>query len=242
MKETYILNVCGGHGHFLQWILDKLCLDTPPIESLPYNHLGASHKDYKKSGKFIFVDDPKVEGFLKTHNDKNAVLITIDDEVLYWERSYLYRSGDAGTNLFDENSIIEYHNNEDSSFPKFCQDNNLTIKQGYTHAFKDINNCGARMHDNERKNFEGITNNNIFMLPIKSFFSEEHLKYSLLEISKKFSLRLDLSNFSETYDTFYKANIILQTHNHVEQYLKGDNSIKLDVLQQAYVDAQQNQC
>ena len=240
MKPTYILNVSGGHGHFLQWILDKFCVDTPPIEVLPYNHLGASHLHYNSSNQFIFIDDPETEDFLNSNIDKNAIMITIDDEILYWERSCMYRAGDAGTDLFDEKSIEKFLNDRGSTFPKVCRDNSMSIKDGYRYAFQDINNSGARIHDNKRKNILGIKNTNVYFLSLKNFINKESFKNSLLDISKQFGFAVDLSTFDKTYDIWYNQNTILQTHDAVEQHQNGNTSIKLDVLQQAYVDAQQN--
>ena len=63
-QPIYVLNVSGGHGNFLCYLLDRFCTETPNIDTLPFNKLGASHLDYKKSGKFIFIDDPKTKYFL----------------------------------------------------------------------------------------------------------------------------------------------------------------------------------
>ena len=68
----------------------------------------------------------------------------------------------------------------------------------------------------------------------------ESFKNSLIDIGKFFGLEFDLTNLEKDYQQFYDKNTILQTHNLPIEYLNGNTNIKLDVLQQAYVDAQKN--
>ncbi len=238
MKEIYILNVSGGHGHFLQWILDKFCLSTPAIHKLPFSRHGASHENYKTSGKFIFIDDPDVENFLSTNHNKDVILITIDNEILYWERSCIYRAGGAGTDLFDEYSVANFLAKNGSNFPKFCSDNNMSIKEGYKFAFMDLENSGARTLDNKRKMYAGIENNSVEYFPISNFMNCEHLKNAIIRVADKFKFKLDLEDFDPMYEIWLEQNTILKTHDATRQFLAGKTSVKLDVLQQAYVDAQ----
>lgn len=238
MIPIYILNVSGGHGHFLQWLLDKFCVSTPDITTKPFNHLGASHLHYEKSGKFIFIDGTQTKDFLKSNTNKNAIMITIDDEILYWERSYMYRAGNKGTDLFDERSIEKFLQEQGSPFPDFCKQRNISIKEGYKFAFRDLDKCGARLHDNDRKKYPGIENNNVYFFPLRNFLSQKDLKKALIQVSERFKFGLDLSAFDVIYHNWYSQNTILLTNDAVEQYRKGNHSIKLDVLQQAYVDAQ----
>lgn len=238
MNKIHILNVSGGHGHFIQWLLDKVCTSTPDIDTVPYSELGASHNIYKQSGKFVFVDDPETKAFLETSQDKNAIMITIDDEILYWERSCIYRAGQAGTNLFDEKSIEDFLTKNGSPFPEFCKTKNITIKDGYRYAFQDLENSGARLKDNERKNYPGVKNNNVYFLSLSSFLNKEKLKTSLVEIANFFKFQITLQDLDEIYKVWYSKNTILQTNDVVKQY-NNNKTVKLDVLQQAYVDAQQ---
>lgn len=237
MEKIYILNVSGGHGHFIQWLLDKICTSTPDINTVPYNELGASHNTYKQSGKFVFVDDPETKEFLNTNRDKDAIMITIDNEILYWERSCIYRAGDAGTNLFDEKSIGDFLIKNGSSFPEFCEKKNISISDGYRYAFQNLENCGARLKDNERKNYPGVKNNNVYFLPLSSFLDKEKLKISLVEIANFFKFEINLQDLDQIYSVWHSKNTILQTNDAVKQC--NNNNVKLDVLQQAYVDAQQ---
>ena len=244
VNPTYILNVSGGHGHFLQWILDKFCVSTPTIDTLPFNKIGQSHLPYKSSGAFEFVDDPQTQEFLKSNRDLNCIMITIDDEILYWERSCIYRAGgragDIASDLFDEQSISQFLNKNGSSFPKFCEDNRLTIKEGYKFAFMDPDNAGTRIHDNERKTYKGVEYNNVYFFPIKNFISKQNLRKALADTGAYFGFDLDLSDFSSVYDTWYNQNTLLQTYDNTQLYLNGNKDVKLDVLQQAYVDALEN--
>ena len=237
MKPVYILNLSGGHGHFLQWLLDKFCTATPSIEKIPFNDLGASHLEYTKSGKFIFIDDPETESFLKNNKNKNAIMITIENEILYWERSCIYRAGNQGTDLFDEKSIKKFLTMNGSKFPKLCEDKKISIQEGYKLAFQDLDRCGARIHDIKRKNYIGIENHNVYFLKLGAFLDCELLRRSLLDISNHFKFDIDLNSFEKIYHTWHNKNIILKSQKNVYGCTEQEY-LKLDVLQQAYVDAQ----
>ena len=237
MNKTYILNVSGGHGHFLQWLLDKFCVSTPIIDTLPFNSIGASHLPYKQSGQFNFIDDRDTEDFLASNNNLNCVMITIDDDILYWERSCIYRAGDAGSDLFSEESIKKFLVKYGSDFPQYCESKNISIKDGYKFSFMDVSKSGARQRDTERKTCAGVVKNNVYFFPLKNFTTKEKLSKSLIDVSKHFNFEVDLTDFSDIYDAWYKQNTLLQTYNDVEHYLNGNTDIKLDLLQQAYVDA-----
>ena len=167
-------------------------------------------------------------------------MITIEDQIVYWERSCLYRAGNAGTDLFDENSIINFLNQNGSSFPKVCKEKNISIKTGYQLAFQNLNECGAKKHDNERKNFAGVQHNNIYFFPLSNFLLKQILQQQIIEASKFFKFGINLDGFNEVYDTWYQHNHILRTQKHIEQYQKGNTSVKLDIIQQAYIDAIKN--
>ena len=89
------------------------------------------------------------------------------------------------------------------------------------------------------KTCKGIENNNIIFFPIKNFFNIENLKEGLLNLSKFFNISLNINKLPELYNEFYSKNKVLQSHNNVYEYINGNKSIKLDILQQAYVDSQQ---
>jgi hypothetical protein len=82
-----------------------------------------------------------------------------------------------------------------------------------------------------------LKNNNVIFFPVSNFFNLHSFEAGLSDMSKKFLIELDLTNLKEVYDQFYEKNNILKSHNNVDLYLKGDKSIKLDIIQQAYVDS-----
>lgn len=237
IDNTYILNFSGGHGNFLTFILDKLCKDTPDIKNNPFNHLGNSHNFYQQSGIFNFIDAPQVEEFVKKSHNTNLILITIDNELLYFERVWLSRAGDLNTDLYSEDSISYALKNNGSTFPDYCKENNMSLKDGYKFGFKFLDQNGVIKSDNNRKNIVELKNNNAIFFPISNFFSLQSFQLGLKNISEKFAIELDFTNLKEIYNQFYKKNKILQSHNSVNLYLKGDRSIKLDIIQQAYVDS-----
>jgi hypothetical protein len=237
IEKIYILNFSGGHGHFLTFVLDKLCKDTPDIKNNPFDNLGNSHNFYQQSGIFNFVDAPQVEEFVKKSHNKNLILITIDNELLYYERVWLSRAGNLETDLDSEDSISYALKKNGSTFPDYCKENSMSIKDGYKFGFKFLDQNGVIKSDNNRKKILELKNNNASFFPISNFLSLESFQFGLSNISEKFAIELDFVNLKEIYDQFYKKNKILQSHNNVNLHLKGDNTIKLDIIQQAYVDS-----
>lgn len=236
-KKIYILNIAGGHGHFLTFVLDKLCKDTPDIKVYPFNELGNTHRPYKQSGMFNFVDSMDVQNFVRNSKNKNFILITIDSELLYFERSWLSRAGDNNTDLYSEEAISIFLKKNNSIFPDYCKDKNISLKDGYKFSFKYLDKNGVIKFDHSRKSIKELKNNHVIFFPISNFFSLESFEIGLRTIAEKFFIKLDFTKISEIYDEFYKKNKILQSHNNVNLYLKGDKSIKLDIIQQAYVDS-----
>jgi hypothetical protein len=237
LNKIYILNASGGHGHFLTFVLDKFCKDTPDIKDHPFNDLGSSHNFYNQSGMFNFIDSKKVEEFVKNSRNKKLILITINNELLYFERIWLSRAGDTNTDLYSEESISHTLKKYGSTFPDYCKEKNISLKEGYKFGFKYLDKNGVIEHDNNRKNMIELKNNNVIFFPISNFFNLQSFELGLNDISKKFSIELNITSLKEIYNQFYEKNRILQTHNNINLYLKGDKSIKLDIIQQAYVDS-----
>jgi hypothetical protein len=236
-KKVYILNVSGGHGHFLTFVLDKFCKDTPDIKESPFNDLGNSHNFYKQSRTFNFIDSTEVNEFVKNSRNKNLILITINNELLYFERIWLSRAGDTNTDLYSEEAISHTLKKYGSTFPAYCKEKNISLKDGYKFGFKYLDKNGVIEYDNNRKNIMELKNNNVIFFPVSNFFNLHSFEAGLNDMSKKFLIELDLTNLKEVYDQFYEKNNILKSHNNVDLYLKGDKSIKLDIIQQAYVDS-----
>jgi hypothetical protein len=59
----------------------------------------------------------------------------------------------------------------------------------------------------------------------------------LIAISNHYKFDIDLNDFEKIYHMWYSKNTILQSQKNIEKYTK-QQSTKLDILQQAYVDAQ----
>jgi hypothetical protein len=237
IDKIYILNASGAHGNFLTFVLDKFYKDTPDIKDYPFNSLGNSHNFYKQSGIFNFIDSAEVKEFVKNSRDKNLILITINYELLYFERIWLSRAGDTNTDLYSEEAISHTLKKYGSTFPEYCKEKNISLKDGYKFSFKYLDKNGVIEYDNNRKNMIELKNNNVIFFSVSNFFNLHSFEVGLNDISKKFSIELDLTNLKEVYNQFYEKNKILKSHNNVNLYLKGDKSIKLDIIQQAYVDS-----
>ena len=150
-KKTYICNISGGHGHFLAYVLDKCCTTTENIIESPYDNMGRSHNDYTSSGNFIFIDALEYFDKVKKLQNQNIIVITIDDEILYFERICIHRSGVANTNLYNENEIGDFLRGNKSTFPDYCKNKNISIQEGYKNAFKFLDQNGSVKRDNEEK-------------------------------------------------------------------------------------------
>jgi|TARA_B100001123_G_C15315116_1_gene1025848 hypothetical protein len=237
-KKTYICNISGGHGHFLTYVFDKCCTTTKDIDESPFDRRGRSHQSYSASGNFVFIDAPEYFKKIKELQNENIIVISINDEVLYFERTCINRAG-ADVNLFNENEIEKFLRKHKSTFPDYCKEKNISIQEGYKYAFKFLDQSGAIKFDNERKNFDALRKNNVIFFPLKNYFNSDLFCSAITYIGKKFNIPLDMDMCKKCYDVFYSKNIVLQSHNNVYEYINGNKSIKLDILQQAYVDAQQ---
>jgi len=230
-----ILNISGGHGHFLHYSLDKFFTDSPTINELPFNNLGNSHNNIKYSKQFVFNHgyDDQLD-----FSNENVIYIDIDGELLYFERIAIHRAGDAGTDLFSESAIAKFLRKNGSTFPDYCENKNISLKEGYMYGFKNLDQQGSMVRNKKRLKKILSQGNNVFRYSIRNFFSLEAFKKSFEKVSKHFNLKFDLTGIDELYYEFYKRNTILQSQENVQKYINGDKTVRLDVLQQAYVDAQ----
>jgi hypothetical protein len=241
-KQKYpkiiILNMGGTHGQFLRYTLDKFCTATPAIHEIPFNALGNSHAEIKYSGQFQFeegVYDDQMD-----FENKNIIYMDIGQEALYYERANINRSGDADTDLYSETAIAQFLKTNGNDFPDYCKSKNITLKDGYMYGFKNMATQGSIIRNKKRIATLVSKNYNIFLYKIKNFFTVKDFKKSIIEIGKHFNIEFDLTGIDELYQEFYERNQILKTHYKVKDYLNGNKSIALDILQQAYVDAQTN--
>ena len=225
-KTIYICNQAGCHGHFLQYLLDKFSTHTPPITTLPFNDLGNSHQPWKQSGKFVYINTPKVRTFLRnTNSKKNIIQITIDESILYFERASALRARDANTNLYNVESIRKNLIMNGSTFPANCEKNNISLKEGYKIGFSNLQNCGARQWDLSFKKNPYLKKHNVIFFPVANFFKEHKLRTALQKLSKEFKFSLNFGGFSRLYKIFYDKNTLFNQNK------------PLDILQQAWVDA-----
>ena len=227
----------GTHGHFLRYTLDKFCTTTPEIKQLPFNSLGNSHLNIQYSGQFLFEEPNKEEPGELEFEHKNMIYIDLDQDVLYYERVNLHRAGDVGTDLFSESAIEKTLRDRGNTFPDYCKNKNISLKDGFMYGFKNILAQGSVVRNKKFISKLLSKNYNMYLYKIKNFFNVQNYKESILKIGNYFNLEFDLTGIEELYAEFYKRNTILRSHSKVEEYLNGNKSVKLDILQQAYVDA-----
>ena len=232
-----IINTGGAHGQFLRYTLDKFCLDTPTIDELPFNHLGNSHSNsIKYSGQFDFLHG--VDRDIENTENERIIFIDVVDEILYYERVWLARARDSNTDLYSEKSIIDCLTYNGSTFPAFCKSKGITIQQGYTHGFRNIEQQGSVIVNKKRFKKICSKNNDVYKYKIKNFFTLDAFESSILDIGKYFNLGFNTTGIDKLYNDFYERNVILKTQKNVEEYLSGNKNITLDIIQKAYIDAQ----
>ena len=236
--KIIILNIGGGHGHFLHYSLDKFCIDTPKIDTLPFNDLGNSHNNIKYSDQFVFDDG--IHDAELNFKKQNIIFIDIEGEPLYFERANIHRAGDAATDLFSETAIAKFLRANGSTFPDYCESKNISLREGYMHGFKNLEQQGSMVRNKKRLEKILSQDNNVFRYSIRNFFSLDKFKQGFGQISNHFAMPFNLDGIDELYNEFYKRNTILQSHSKVNEYINGNKDLQLDILQQAYVDALEN--
>jgi len=235
--KIHILNFGGAHGHFLRYSLDRFSTHTPPITEYPFDSEGKSHKELNYSEQFLFQDIINDDKDLPFENEK-LIFIDIEREALYFERVCMSRAWNK-TDLFSEESIATFLTNRGSTFPEYCKSKDISLKQGYMYSFMDLEKTGAVVRNKKRLDIITSKNNNIFRYSIKNFYTIDAFKKSIIDIGKHFNITFNTEGLNDLYREFYASNEVLQTHNAVKEYMIGNTNVKLDIIQQAYVDAQQ---
>ena len=227
-----VVNTTGSHGHFLRYTLDKFCSDTPVIHKLPFNHLGNSHVDIDYSGQFIFDegDDLNIE-------NENIIFINVLDEILYFERVWLHRAGDSNADLYSEQGIIDCLTHWGSTFPAFCKSKGISIQEGYTYGFMNMDQQGSVVRNKERFKKICSKNNIVYNYNINNFFTVDAFESSIANIGKFFNMSFDTTGIAELHKEFCERNEILKTQRNVDEYLSGNKDVNLDIIQKAYIDA-----
>ena len=82
--------------------------------------------------------------------------------------------------------------------------------------------------------------NKILFFTLENFFQESTYVDSIKDIGHFFDIQFDLTGIETLWQQFASKNKILQTHGDVQKYLDGNKDVKLDIIQQAYVDALEN--
>lgn len=233
-----IVNIGGAHGHFLRYTLDKFAKHTPQISKDPFGNFGTSHQKLDYSDYFALYDWIGDEHF-PFEND-NLIVLDIDDQILYYERVWLYRAGESGTDLYSEEEIRKTLAIHGPQFPDKCDEMGVSLKKGYELGFKNLATQGSVVRNQKRINKAIENNNNVFLYSINNFLDADAFKKSIDTIGSTFGIDFDIKGIEELYQKFVENNTLIQTHDNVAKYLAGNKDIELDVIQQAYIDALEN--
>ena len=253
--EIYVFNSAGCHGHYLVYLIDRLSKKTPVIEELPFNSLGNSHKEINYSGFVKFVDEYQHDDY-KDLKNKKIIKITYSNEILYYERVAMNRSGDSNIDLENMNKDISFLKKYNESFYKkiyklYSIDTDdipkWMLRDVYKLGFLDWENQGSVISlknsmDFFNKNLN--TFNEVYFLNVNIFFNIETLKNELKKLDILFNLELQFNELEIIHKEFLNLNKILQTKNNTNIVLEAIEKNKnidipsLDIIQQAFIYAE----
>jgi len=252
-NKIFILNSAGCHGHYLTYLIDRLCKNTPEIKDLPFNEIGNSHIYLKYSGYAKFCDNTKYREM--NFEGANIIKIIYPNDILYYERVAMNRAGDANRDLHNLHLDISFlqrynekfykkikklYNISSNSIPKFI------LRDAYKMGFLDWENQGSLISSKENIawiNNNLKNNNNLYFFEVNKFFSLQSITKELKIINEHFDLNLNLEELESIHIEFMKRNKILNTQKYTEQVLdavSNNRSIKipdLDIIQEAYIYA-----
>ena len=252
--EIFVFNSAGCHGHYLVYLIDRLTKKTPKINCLPFNSIGNSHKKINYSGYVKFVDENYFN--YKNLKNKKIIKIIVSNDILYFERVAINRSGDRNIDLDNMHKDISFLKVYNPSFYK-------KIHALYGIAgdvvpkwmLRDVFKLGF-LNLNEQGNVVGMKasidwikenlnkSNKIHFLDVNIFFNVTTLKNELEKLNMIFDLDLEFDELEMIHNEFIKINKILQTMQHSDIVLKAVQQIKnidipsLDIVQQAFVYAE----
>jgi len=242
-KQKYpkitVVNWGGAHGNFLRYTIDRFATHTPRIDKSPFTDLGTAHRDINYSGQVDLNHWDDVHDPFPFINE-NVIVIDVRDQVLYFERACLNRAADFNTDLFDENSIAETLTKMGSTFPVECKQKRISLKEGFTIGYSNLKTHGITVRNNQRIEKAKQKKNKILFFALENFFQESTYVDSIKDIGHFFDIQFDLTGIETLWQQFASKNKILQTHGDVQKYLDGNKDVKLDIIQQAYVDALEN--
>jgi len=253
--EIYIFNSGGCHGHYLNYLIDRLSKKTPPIKEIPFNHLGNSHNKINYSGFSKFVDSLEHYNYKHLKN-KKIIKIVYDQEILYYERVAMNRAGDAGRDIHNLHRDISFLKDYSEEFYKkiyklYSINNDAVpkwlLRDAYKLGFLDWNNQGSVLSSKQDINWINdnlLEHNNIYFLNVGIFFTTETLKNELKKLNDIFELELEIDDVDEIHKIFLDRNKILQTHKDTDVVLNAVYNNEhitvppLDIIQQAFVYAE----
>lgn len=253
--EIFVFNSPGCHGNYLVYLIDRLSKKTPKIDHLPFNSLGNSHKKINYSRYVKFVDSSESHNY-KNLKNKKVIKITVSDDMLYYERVAINRSGDRNINLENMHKDISWLETYNPLFYKKIHElygvkgdtiPKWMLRDLFKLGFLNLNEQGVfvQMKDSInwiRKNLD--QSNKIHFLDVNVFFDVTALKNALEKLNMIFDLNLEFDELEMIHNEFVKLNKILLTRKNTDivleavQQLKNIDVPSLDIVQQAFVYAE----
>ena len=236
----YIFNSPGCHGHYLQYLIDRLSKKTPPIKELPFNHLGNSHNKLAYSGFSEFFDVEYYEKDLINLTGANVVKILYSNNILYFERVAMNRATDANidlNNIHKDISFLKSYSREfyDKIHELYSIDNDNVpkwllrdaMKMGFLYMERHGSVIQLKrdikwIEDNLKKN------NAIHYTQVDVFFTTDTLKRELQDLDREFDLDIDFSEFNSIHEVMKPLELALEKGRPI---LVIANEIEGDALQ-----------
>lgn len=254
-SEVFVFNSPGCHGHYLVYLIDRLSKKTPQINHLPFNSLGNSHKKINYSRYVKFVDADEYDNH-KNLKNKKVIKIIVSNDILYYERVAINRSGDRNIDLENMHKDISFLKTYNPLFYKKIHElygikgdtiPKWMLRDVFKLGFLNLNEQGAFVQMKESINWirENLDKSNkIHFLDTNVFFDVNSLKNALEKLNIIFDLDLEFDELEMIHNEFFKLNKILLTQKNTDivleavQQLKNIDVPNLDIVQQAFVHAE----
>lgn len=236
----------GTHGHFLRYFLDKFSLLTPKLDSDPTTDVGTYHKEINYSGKFE-IYHPNLE--TRDLSLPHCVITVSNNDILHLQRTVYTRPKDMDLDLtkdyvifkntpknFDEKSIEALYGitvNENTKVPKFI------VRDFIKLGFSDLDNHG---YISENRRIMKQPFQNVYFLPVSSFWNEQKFFEQMKMLDTKFDLQLSLD--SEAKNVHHKLINNIPQLNTADRCTKIISAIKnkeemvidnIDLIEEAYI-------
>ena len=244
-----ILNIAfqgGTYGNFLRYFLDKFSTLTPKIIDNPVTKLGTYHGKIKYSNNFeIYHPNCETKDLTLPH----CVITISHDDILLLQRTVYSRPGDMNLLLNDNHIIFKNvpKNFDDRSIEKLYGvkvDENTKVPRYILRdfvklGFSDIKNHGYIV-ENER-----IINQpfqNVFWLPVASFWDSKKFFEQMSKLNEKFNLHLKLDAEAQDIHNSFIENIpqlkTLHRCTKIITAIENNKSLlipNLDLVEEAYI-------